>query len=117
MYSDREARWIGRSEGALVRFQIASQDTQIDVFTTRPETLFGAAFCALSPSHPLAESLAQTNPALAEFIADCQRMPTTEEALSTAEKKGFDTGLKVLHPFIPGHTLPVYVANFVLIEY
>jgi len=112
-----QENWIGRSEGALLQFQVAFQDTWIDVFTTRPETLFGAAFCALSPSHPLAESLAQTNPALAEFITDCQRMPTTEEALSTAEKKGFNTGLRVAHPFIPDHTLPVYVANFVLIEY
>lgn len=113
-----QENWIGRSEGALVRFSVADRkDEVIDVFTTRPETLFGAAFCAISPAHPLTETLLQTNSALAEFVMMCQRTPTTEEALSTEEKKGFDTGLRVHHPFIGGHTLPVYVANFVLMDY
>jgi leucyl-tRNA synthetase len=112
-----QENWIGRSEGALVKFKIEGRDQFIDVFTTRPETLFGASFCGLSPVHPLAEELAKTNPDLQAFILDCQRTPTTEEALSTAEKKGFDTGLRVQHPFQEGLTFPVYVANFVLIDY
>lgn len=113
-----QENWIGRSEGAMVRFSLVNRENEaIDVFTTRPETLFGAAFCAISPAHPLTESLLQTNPALAEFVAMCQRTPTTEEALSTGEKQGFDTGLRVHHPFVAGHTLPVYVANFVMMDY
>lgn len=113
-----QENWIGRSEGAVVRFSVVDQkDEGIDVFTTRPETLFGAAFCAISPSHPLTEKLQKINPALAEFVAMCQRTPTTEEALSTEEKQGFDTGLRVHHPFMEGHTLPIYVANFVLMDY
>jgi len=113
-----QENWIGRSEGAMVRFSIVDQpDERLEVFTTRPETLFGAAFCAISPSHPLTENLQKTNLALSEFVAMCQRTPTMEEALSTEEKQGFDTGLRVHHPFIKGHTLPVYVANFVLMEY
>lgn len=113
-----QENWIGRSEGALVRFSIVGKEGEtIDVFTTRPETLFGAAFCALSPAHPLPESLLQTNPALADFVALCQQTPVTEEALSTEEKRGVDTGLRVHHPFISGQTLPVYVANFVLMDY
>ncbi|MDF3034631.1 MAG: leucyl-tRNA synthetase [Alphaproteobacteria bacterium] len=113
-----QENWIGRSEGASLRFALADKEEEaIEVFTTRPETLFGAAFCAVSPAHPLTESLLQTNPALAEFVAMCQRTPTMEEALSTEEKQGFDTGLRVHHPFIPGHMLPVYVANFVMMDY
>ncbi len=113
-----QENWIGRSEGALIRFALADRENEvIDVFTTRPETVFGAAFCAVSPTHPLTEALLQTNSDLAEFVAMCQRTPTTEEALSTEEKQGFDTGLRVHHPFILGHALPVYVANFVMMDY
>ncbi|MBM3469157.1 MAG: leucine--tRNA ligase [Alphaproteobacteria bacterium] len=113
-----QENWIGRSEGAVVKFvRTDKPDEAIDIFTTRPETLFGAAFCAISPSHPLTEEVMQINPQLAEFVAECQRIPVTEEALSTVEKQGFDTGLRVNHPFIEGHTLPVYAANFVLMDY
>ncbi|MBX9804608.1 MAG: leucine--tRNA ligase [Alphaproteobacteria bacterium] len=113
-----QENWIGRSEGAFVQFALVGRDNEaVDVFTTRPETLFGAAFCAISPAHPVAEALMKTNPALAEFVTMCQRTPTTEEALSTEEMQGFDTGLSVHHPFIEGHTLPVYIANFVLMDY
>ncbi|MBM3633508.1 MAG: leucine--tRNA ligase [Alphaproteobacteria bacterium] len=113
-----QENWIGRSEGALLRFSVVDRDQEvIEVFTTRPETLFGAAFCAISSAHPLVETLAKTNSQLAEFVAMCQQTPITEEALSTEEKKGFDTGLRVYHPFIAGHTLPVYVANFVMMDY
>jgi leucyl-tRNA synthetase len=112
-----QEKWIGRSEGARVHFALDGRADRLEVFTTRPDTLFGAAFCALAPNHPLAEELAAANPGLAAFIAECNRMGTSEAVLETAEKKGFDTGLRARHPFRPDQTLPVYVANFVLMEY
>jgi leucyl-tRNA synthetase len=112
-----QENWIGRSEGARVFFRLAGRDDRLEVFTTRPDTLFGASFCALSPHHPVAEELARDNPALAAFVAECDRMGTSEEAIEKAEKEGFDTGLRALHPFVEGLELPVYVANFVLMEY
>ncbi|MBX3445559.1 MAG: leucine--tRNA ligase [Parvibaculaceae bacterium] len=124
-----QRNWIGRSEGARVFFPIeglknsaeqgaqSRSDAQLEVFTTRPDTLFGASFCALSPHHPLTQALAKDNPALQDFIRKCDQIGTSEEAIETAEKMGFDTGLKARHPFIEGKTLPVYVANFVLMEY
>ncbi len=113
-----QENWIGRSQGALVRFKILGRkDQTLDVFTTRPETLLGASFCAIAPNHPLAEQLAIQNSDLAAFIVECQKMITTEEAISTVEKKGFDTGLKVINPFDSSKTFPLYVANFVLMDY
>ncbi|MAU61189.1 MAG: leucine--tRNA ligase [Parvibaculum sp.] len=125
-----QKNWIGRSEGARVFFPLEGKipnsaeqgaqsrsDAQLEVFTTRPDTLFGASFCALSPHHPLTAELAKDNPALQDFIRKCDQIGTSEEAIETAEKMGFDTGLKARHPFIEGKTLPVYVANFVLMEY
>ena len=110
-------KWIGRSEGARVFFAVKGRKDTLEIFTTRPDTLYGAAFCALSPNHPLAQELAASDPALAEFIAECNRMGTSEAVLEAAEKKGFDTGAKVVHPLVPGWELPLYVANFVLMEY
>lgn len=112
-----QANWIGRSEGARVFFEIVGRTDKLEVFTTRPDTLFGASFCALSPNHPISEELATTNAELAEFIEACARLGTSERDIETAEKRGFDTGLKVRHPFVDDHELPVYVANFVLMEY
>ncbi|MBV8851227.1 MAG: leucine--tRNA ligase, partial [Methylobacteriaceae bacterium] len=116
-----QANWIGRSEGLLVRFALAQNERtkarEIDVYTTRPDTLFGAKFMAISPEHKLARSLAENDAALAEFIADCERRGTSEAAIEMGEKRGYDTGLRVLHPLDASWTLPVYVANFVLIEY
>jgi len=112
-----QENWIGKSEGARVFFRMKDRSDTLEVFTTRPDTLFGAAFCAISPNHPLAAEVAKNNPALASFIAECNRMGTSEAVLETAEKRGFDTGLKVLHPFVPGWELPIYAANFVLMEY
>ncbi len=112
-----QENWIGRSEGARVFFALRGCDERLEVFTTRPDTLHGASFCALSPNHPLAAELAEGNPELAAFIAECNRMGTSEAVLETAEKKGFDTGVKVLHPLVEGWELPLYVANFVLMEY
>lgn len=112
-----QENWIGRSEGAFIQFDIVDSTEKLDVFTTRPETLFGASFCAVAPTHPIAEKLAAGDAALATFIQDCQQTPTTEEALSTIIKKGFKTDLAIIHPFIPGAQLPLYVANFVLMDY
>ena len=112
-----QENWIGRSEGARVFFPLHGRDDRLEVFTTRPDTLFGASFCALSPNHPLAAALAAADPALADFIAACNRRGTSEAAIETAEKEGFDTGLKAVHPFAAGRELPVYVANFVLMDY
>ncbi len=112
-----QENWIGRSEGARVFFGMAGRNDRLEIFTTRPDTLFGASFCALSPNHPLAAELAHSSPALADFIAECNRMGTSEAVLETAEKKGFDTGVKVLHPLVKEWALPLYVANFVLMEY
>jgi leucyl-tRNA synthetase len=87
------------------------------VFTTRPDTLFGASFIALSPDHPLTTQLAEKDEKLAAFVAECHKGGTAEEAIETAEKMGYDTGIKALHPFDPNWELPVYVANFVLMAY
>lgn len=112
-----QTNWINRSEGAHVDFKLVGRDDSLRVFTTRPDTLFGASFCALAANHPLIAEQAERNPDLAEFVAECNRMGTSEEAIEKAEKKGFDTGLKVVHPLDPSWELPVYAANFVLMEY
>src|SRR6186997_781497 len=114
-----QRNWIGRSEGLLLRFALdpattTAGETELKIFTTRPDTLFGAKFMAISADHPLAQAAAAKNPKLAEFIADIKRMGTAQEIIDTAEKQGFDTGIKALHPFDSGWRLPVYVANFVL---
>jgi leucyl-tRNA synthetase len=113
-----QENWIGRSEGAYIQFDVAgSKDQRIEVYTTRPDTIFGMSFLALSPNHPLTDELAKKNPRLAEFVAECNRIGTSEAELETAEKIGFDTGLRVEHPFQKGKTHPVWVANFVLMDY
>src|SRR4029079_12776065 len=89
----------------------------IEVFTTRPDTLFGASFIAIAPDHPLAKAVAQTNPGAQAFIEECHHHGTSAAELETQEKKGFDTGLRVRHPVIEGGELPVYIANFILMEY
>src|SRR5262249_44373001 len=89
----------------------------VEVFTTRPDTLFGASFVAISPGHPLALQWAQGDARLTAFLEECARGGTTAAELETAEKKGFDTGRKAEHPFMKGKLLPIYVANFVLMEY
>ncbi|MFC3691366.1 leucine--tRNA ligase [Chenggangzhangella methanolivorans] len=119
-----QKNWIGRSEGLLVRWEVArdaghggSPATEIEVYTTRPDTLFGASFLALSPDHPTALALAEVDPELKAFSDECRRAGTSVAVLETAEKKGYDTGLKVRHPFDPAWEVPVYVANFVLMDY
>ncbi|MBM3487559.1 MAG: leucine--tRNA ligase [Alphaproteobacteria bacterium] len=112
-----QENWIGRSEGMRVRFEIVGASEGLEIFTTRHDTLFGASFCAVSPDHPLAERAAAGDPALAAFIARCHATGTSEAALEKAEKEGYDTGLRCRHPFRADVLLPVYVANFVLMEY
>ncbi len=117
-----QRNWIGRSEGLLIRFALDSATTpdgesEVKIFTTRPDTLFGAKFLALSPDHPLAQAAAKDNPKLKAFIEECRHTGTAREAIETAEKQGFDTGIKAAHPFDPDWKLPVYVANFVLMDY
>jgi Leucyl-tRNA synthetase len=117
-----QKNWIGRSEGLLVRFGLDPATTpngkhELEIFTTRHDTLFGARFMALSPDHPLAIAAARKNPALAAFIAECKRHGTAQELIDKAEKLGFDTGMRAIHPFDRNWTLPIYVANFVLMDY
>ena len=109
--------WIGRSEGATVCFDLEETHQQINVFTTRPDTLYGASFIALSAQHPLARYWKENNPDLKTFIAECSRLGTSEAAIEKAEKKGFFTGYHAKHPLINNKTLPVYIANFVLMDY
>jgi leucyl-tRNA synthetase len=113
-----QKNWIGRSEGLRVRFAVAGDEKDgIEIFTTRPDTLFGASFLAISPDHPLSAKLATLRADVRDFIEDCHRTGTSEAAIETAEKMGFDTGLRVAHPFDPSWQLPVYIANFVLMGY
>jgi leucyl-tRNA synthetase len=117
-----QRNWIGRSEGLLIRFALdpattPNAEAELEVFTTRHDTLFGAKFMALSPDHPLAAAAAAKNPALAAFIAECRRHGTAQQLIDTAEKMGFDTGMKALHPFDPSWKIPVYVANFIVMDY
>ncbi len=136
-----QANWIGRSEGAHLAFALVPQAAdaapaghgafhpaaplaqigqgidKVEVFTTRPDTLYGMSFLALAPEHPLAAAVAARDPEAAAFIAECRRLGTSEAAIETADKHGYDTGLRVRHPFIAGATYPVWIANFVLMEY
>jgi leucyl-tRNA synthetase len=117
-----QRNWIGRSEGLLIRWALDANtapdgESELEVYTTRPDTIFGASFMAISADHPLAKKAAAKDPKLAAFCEECRRMGTSVATLETAEKKGFDTGIRVIHPLDDNWTLPVYVANFVLMEY
>jgi leucyl-tRNA synthetase len=112
-----QEKWIGRSEGVRVFFDVGGQDEPIEIFTTRPDTLYGASFLALSPHHPMAQQLASCDPAVGEFIAECDRLGTSEAVIEAAEKRGYNTGLEAIHPLDPNRRVPVYIANFVLMEY
>ena len=113
--------WIGKSEGARIRFPITEAPSEIDqtieVFTTRPDTLFGASFIALAANHPIILALAENNDELSTFVEECNRMGTSQATIEAAEKKGVDTGLTVDHPFDSSIKLPIYAANFVLMDY
>ena len=115
-----QANWIGKSRGLQFAFDTVGAPegfAQLEVYTTRPDTLLGASFAAISADHPLAKHLEQRDPALAAFVAECRRGGTSAEAIETAEKMGFDTGVRVKHPLDPNWELPVYIANFILMEY
>jgi leucyl-tRNA synthetase len=112
-----QENWIGKSQGLEFSFKLAGGAPGFDVFTTRPDTLYGASFAAISPDHPLAETLAKDAPRLAAFIEECRRQGTSAEQLETAEKMGFDTGLSVQHPLDPDWHLPIWVVNYVLMDY
>ena len=115
-----QAHWIGRSEGARVRFRLTeplAEECEVEVFTTRPDTLFGMSFLAVAPEHPLAAAAATRDPAAAAFVAECRSLGTSEAVIEQAEKRGFETGFRVAHPFLPSVTFPVWIANFVLMEY
>ena len=118
-----QKNWIGRSEGLKLNFTInksaktSTEFNTIEIYTTRPDTIYGASFIAIAPDHPITKSLSKDNKELQKFIIECNQIGTSEEALEKAEKKGFDTGIKVFHPFIDNESLPVYVANFVLMSY
>ncbi len=115
-----QANWIGKSRGLQFAFDTVGAPAgheKLDVYTTRPDTLLGASFAAIAPDHPLARALEATNPAVAAFVADCRKGGTSEEAIETAEKIGFDTGVRVKHPLDPTWEMPVWIANFILMDY
>ncbi|HIP10342.1 MAG TPA: leucine--tRNA ligase [Rhodospirillales bacterium] len=112
-----QENWIGRSEGMHIDFRISGREDVLGVFSTRADTLYGATFCAISPNHPLAEELAQSDVEVQKFITECNRQGTSAEAIETAEKVGVLSGYELEHPLIKEKKLPLYVANFVLMEY
>ena len=112
-----QENWIGKSQGLQFRFEMVERPGAIEVFTTRPDTIFGASFVAISAGHPLALEIAAANAAAAAFIEECRTGGTTAAAIETAEKRGFDTGIEVAHPFDDERRLPVWIANFVLMDY
>ena len=112
-----QENWIGKSQGLKCTFRFPGGDGGIDVFTTRPDTMFGASFVAIAADHPVAQKLAANAPDLQAFIEECRKGGTTAADIETAEKRGFNTGLTVEHPLDASWHLPVYVANFVLMDY
>ena len=112
-----QENWIGKSRGLQFSFERTDGGEAIEVYTTRPDTLMGASFVGISPDHPIAKQLEAESQEVAEFIAECRKGGTTEEAIETAEKLGYDTGLRVKHPLDPNWELPVWIANFILMDY
>ncbi len=115
-----QKNWIGQSRGLQFAFSTVDAPEgfeRLDVYTTRPDTLMGASFAAISPDHPLAKHLERHDPEVAAFVAECRKIGTSEEALEKAEKRGLDTGIRVRHPFDNAWELPVYIANFILMDY
>ncbi len=116
-----QRNWIGKSEGLRILFEIEpnekTKQQTIEVFTTRADTIYGASFIALSPDHPLTKALMQDNKALEAFVKDCKKQGTSTQDIEKAEKRGFDLSIHVKHPILKDKTLPIYVANFVLMDY
>lgn len=111
-----QENWIGKSKGLQFQWDIVDSDEQIDVYTTRPDTLFGASFVALAPNHPMAQKLAGDKDGFDDFKKQCEATGTSEAAIEKAEKLGFDTGYKATHPLLD-REVPVYIANFILMDY
>ena len=111
-----QENWIGKSQGLQFRFDAVDGQTQVEVFTTRPDTIFGASFVAIAADHPIAQGLAANDPVVADFVALCRKGGTTAAEIETQEKLGHDTGIRLKHPFGAGD-LPLYIANFVLMDY
>ena len=115
-----QKNWIGKSEGLLVRFALEGAPdgfSEVEIYTTRPDTLFGASFVAVAPDHPIARDVAKSDDKLAAFIEEARRTGTSAAAIETAEKHGYDTGISAVHPLDPSRKVPVYVANFILMDY
>ena len=112
-----QENWIGKSRGLQFGFERIDGGEPITVYTTRPDTLLGASFVGISPDHPIARQLEAEHREIAEFIAECRKVGTTEEAMETAEKLGYDTGIRVRHPLDPNWELPVWIGNFILMDY
>ncbi len=118
-----QRNWIGKSKGLSMKFRFVSGTTapggagEVEIYTTRPDTLYGASFIAVAPDHPLAQACAAGEESAAVFIAECQKTGTSQEAIDKAEKKGFRLPLDVEHPFVEGRRLPVFIANFILMGY
>jgi leucyl-tRNA synthetase len=112
-----QENWIGKSRGLQFAFERTDGGEAIEVYTTRPDTLNGASFVGISPDHPIAKALEAESAEVAEFVAECRKGGTTEEAIETAEKLGYDTGIRVKHPLNPDWELPVWIANFILMDY
>ena len=111
-----QENWIGKSQGMNAEFPINGTDHKLKIYTTRPDTIFGARFFALAPEHPLTKQLCHGQSGFEDFLRDCEGLGTSEEAIAQAEKVGFDTGRTITHPFT-GEELPVYIANFILMDY
>ncbi|SDC72358.1 leucine--tRNA ligase [Ruegeria marina] len=112
-----QENWIGKSRGLQFSFERTDGGAPITVYTTRPDTLMGASFVGISPDHPIAKQLEAENPEVAAEVARMREGGTTEEAIETAEKRGYDTGIRVRHPLDPNWELPVWIANFILMDY
>jgi leucyl-tRNA synthetase len=115
-----QKNWIGKSQGLQFDFKTSGAPKgfeKLEVYTTRPDTLFGASFAAISCDHPLAKELEKNNTEITNFNLECRQIGTTQEALETAEKKGYNTGITVTHPFNDAWEMPVYIANFILMGY
>jgi leucyl-tRNA synthetase len=112
-----QENWIGKSQGLQFRFHSVDGTSEVEVFTTRPDTIFGASFVAIAADHPIAHKAAQTDLKAAQFIQKCREGGTTAAEIETQDKLGFDTGLRLKHPFDPATELPLYIANFVLMDY
>ena len=112
-----QSNWIGKSQGLRLRLQIIDNTEKLEIFTTRPDTIFGASFCAIAPDHPLAQKLCGKKDGFETFLQQCRADGTSEAAIEQAEKIGFDTGFFIQHPFLENVRLPLYVANFILMDY